>query len=322
MRVTNDMIDPELRRTAFVARLMIHPWPWFFRLMWRAAKRTHGKQIEGLRNEEIFIPRSGEGSSIRTRIWRPLQASGPLPVVLYLHGGGYFMGAPENFEPVIKQMIDTRPCVVAAPDYRKSFDAPYPAALDDAYDALLWVKNNAAALGVRSDQIMVGGHSAGGGLTAALTLLARDRGEVKIAFQMPIYPMIDDRQTSESARDNNAPLWNSASNALGWKFYLAGLTAKDEPVPAYAAPSRATDYSGLPPTVTFVGDLEPFRDETIEYVENLKKVGVPVEFALYKGAFHGFELVGAHARVAKEAQAFFLNSFAHAVDTRFAPQVA
>jgi acetyl esterase/lipase len=320
MRITNDMIDPELRGAAFAGRMLMHPWRWWFRLMWRAAKRTHGQQAAGLVNEEVFIPRTGDTSSIRTRIYRPLESQGPLPVVLYLHGGGYFMGAPENFTPVIKQMIDTRPCVVVAPDYRKSFDAPYPAGLDDCYDALVWIKNNAASLGVRADQIMVGGHSAGGGLTAALTLLARDKGEVKIAYQMPVYPMIDDRQTSESARDNNAPLWNSATNKMGWELYLAGLTAKGEPIPAYAAPSRATDYAGLPPTVTFVGDLEPFRDETIAYVENLKKAGVPVEFKLFKGAFHGFDLLGAKSRIGKEAQAFFLSNFADAVDHRFAPQ--
>jgi acetyl esterase/lipase len=209
--------------------------------------------------------------------------------------------------------------VVIAPDYRLSTEVPYPAALEDSYTALMWMKDNASALGIRDDQLMVGGDSAGGGLTAALTLYARDKGQVAIAFQMPLYPMLDDRMSSESAKDNNAPVWNSKSNTNAWKLYLGDLfgTAK---VPPYAAPARAEDYSSLPPTATFVGDLEPFRDETIEYVGNLKKAGVPVKFKLFEGCYHAFETICPNAEVSKRAVSFLLNSYKYAVDHYFAEQ--
>src|SRR3546814_233257 len=168
--------------------------------------------------------------------------------------------------------------------------------------SLLWLKTHAGELGVRDDQLAVAGMSAGGGLTAALTLLARDRGDVNIAFQIPLYPMIDDRMDSESASDSDAPVWNSASNGIAWKTYLGALFGAD--VPAYAAAARATDYRGLPPTCTFVGDLEPFRDETLRYVENLKAAGVPVAFELFRGAFHGFDVVAPKAAISQRATAF------------------
>ena len=166
---------------------------------------------------------------------------------------------------------------------------------------------------------MVGGESAGGGLTTALSLYARDKGEVNIAFQMPLYPMIDDRMITESARNNNAPVWNSNLNERAWKLYLGELYGKD--VPMYAAAARATDYKNLPPTVTFVGDLEPFRDETIEYVENLKKAGVPVKFEVYKGCYHGFDIACPDADISKKAIKFFIESFKYAVNNYFAAQI-
>jgi acetyl esterase/lipase len=218
-----------------------------------------------------------------------------------------------------KRFIDASNCIVVAPDYRLSIEAPYPAALEDSYDALLWMKDHVKELGIRDDQLMVGGDSAGGGLTAALTLYARDKEEVAIAFQMPLYPMIDDRMTNESAKDNNAPLWNSKSNFNGWKLYLGDLFGTPN-VPYYAAPARAKDYSKLPPTATFVGDLEPFRDETIQYVENLREAGVKVDFNIYRGCYHAFDAVCPKAEVSKEATAFIINSFKHAVDHYFSEQ--
>src|SRR5690606_17891497 len=134
----------------------------------------------------------------------------------------------------------------------------------DCYEILLWMKNNAGSLGIREDQLMVGGESAGGGLSASLAMYARDKGLVKLAFQMPLYPMIDDRMETESAKENNAYVWNSNMNRWAWKLYLGELFGRDN-VPVYAAAARAEDYSHLPPAVTFVGDIEPFRDETIEF---------------------------------------------------------
>ena len=171
---------------------------------------------------------------------------------------------------------------------------------------------------MRDDQLIVIGQSAGGGLTAAVTLMARDRGDVAVASQFPMYPMIDDRNDSESARDNDAPVWSAKHNRVGWDLYLGGLRGDD--IPTYAAPARETDYAGLPPTTTFVGDLDPFRDETIAYVENLRAAGVPVEFHLAPRSFHGFDLLKADAKPAQDANAFFEARFAAAVDGHFAKQ--
>jgi len=322
MRVKADMIDRELRWAAVLGRCIMHPSPWFVRLLASLSKRVgrRAHSVAGLRCEEIWIPRSGETSLIRTCVYKPLAFDKPLPALLYLHPGGYVLGTPEASLPIIRTFIETRDCVVIAPDYRKSLEAPYPAAIDDCYDALLWIKSNAEALGVRSDQIIVAGHSAGGGLTAAVSLRARDRGEVRIAFQMPIYPMIDDRMESESARDNDGPLWNSKMNALAWDLYLGDLKKRRQSIPYDAAPARATDYTNLPPTMTYVGDLEVFRDETLAYVGNLRRAGVPVEFLVFNGCFHGFDIFAPRAGVSKRATEFTMGCFARAVDGYVAPQ--
>ena len=136
--------------------------------------------------------------------------------------------------------------------------------------------------------------------------MARDRGDVRVAFQLPLYPMLDDRNDSESARDNDAPMWNAKHNRLGWDLYLGDLEGDD--VPKYAAPARETDYSNLPPTATFVGDLDPLHDETVAYVEKLRAAGIPVAFEVYEASFHGFDTV-ASSSVAQKAKAFLLEQF-------------
>jgi acetyl esterase/lipase len=131
--------------------------------------------------------------------------------------------------------------------------------------------------------------------------------------------MIDDRMTSESAIDNDAPVWDSVANRVAWGLYLGGLSDKD--VPAYAAPARATDFSGLPPAVTFVGDLEPFRDETVLYVQNLRDAGVLVDFELFKGCYHAFDKMNPYADVSRRALSFLMKSFKYAIGHYFAEQV-
>jgi acetyl esterase/lipase len=224
--------------------------------------------------------------------------------MVYIHGGGYLGGKPEEYHEIIRRLIETSPCVILAPAYRNAYAAPFPAAFDDCADTLLWLRDNAESQGVRTTGFVVAGHSAGGGLTAAVTAWATDTGEVPIAFQMPVYPMIDDRPTVSST-DNNAPVWNSTANQLGWRTYHKGLTD----VPVYAAPARATEFSRLPPTITFVGGVEPFRDETVTYVEALRDAGVPVEFELFEGAYHGFELLSPESGIGRRAWEFLLSRY-------------
>lgn len=146
--------------------------------------------------------------------------------------------------------------------------APYPAALEDCYLVLKWMKENAQELGINPNQLFVGGDSAGGGLTAAVCLYARDKGEVNIAYQMPLYPMLDDRMITASSQNNDAPVRNTASNEAAWALYLDGI----EEVPIYAAPSRADNLRNLPPACTYVGTIEPFHDETVDLVNRLREL--------------------------------------------------
>jgi acetyl esterase/lipase len=275
---------------------------------------TNGKKIKGLHCEEIYIPSRNGGADIRVRIFKPLNSSGKLPGMLYLHGGGLVMGNPEGSLSVIEKFIKTKPCIIIAPDYRKAFDAPYPAAFNDCYDTLLWIDENADQLGVIKDKLIVAGHSAGGGLTSAITLKASQTQDIKIAFQIPVYPMLDDRQDTNSATDNDGPIWNSKANKIGWSAYLSDLIKQGVEIPAYAAPARTVEFSILPPTISFVGDMEPFKDETIAYIQNLRKAGIPVEFKLFNGCFHGFETILPKLEISKEAWAFLLDSYGSYVE--------
>ncbi len=260
-----------------------------------------------------------DGSKMRTIILKPDHEVKDVPAVLWLHGGGYVLGFPENELGFMEKFLKTADCVMVSPDYRLGLDAPYPAALEDAYDALLWLKEHAVELGARDDQIFVIGGSAGGGLTAALTIYARDEGKVNIAFQMPLFPMLDDRGITESAKDNDAPMWDSTSNTIAWKFYLGSLYGTNS-IPAYAAPARLTDFSNLPPAYSYVGTIEPFYDETRLYFEKLKLAGIQCQLDTYPGGFHGFDEIGANTSLGKEARHKLLSAFGLAVRTYHRPQ--
>lgn len=326
MKVTKDMIDPQLRIMGRMTTLIMGNSMETIegvrnradnpslrdKMIARLIPKPKGYQIENRR-----IPRP-DGSQLRILIRKPLQPATGVPGILHIHGGGYHMGSPE-LEFHSAKYIELSNCVIVSPAYRLSIDEPYPAALADCYTALKWLKENAASLGVRDDQIAVTGESAGGGLTAATTLYARDQDEVNVAFQMPLFPMIDDRNNTPSATDNDAPGWNQTTNEVGWKLYLGNLWGTDD-VPAYAAPARAIDFSGLPPTYTYVGSLDPFCSETEDYIANLQQAGVDAELDVYDGAFHGFD-VAKRANVTKRAHASLHAWFERAIQTHFAPQV-
>ena len=267
--------------------------------------------------EKRKIPSTGR--DIKILIFRPTATkkdSEQTPGVLWIHGGGYATGMAE-MAYFSRPLALVKKCgaVVVCVSYRLSIEAPYPAALEDCHSALCWMKEHAAELGINDSQIMVGGESAGGGLTAALCMYARDKGSVNIAYQMPLYPMLDDRDT-ESSRDNHAPIWNTKRNHVAWKLYLKGLA---EILP-YAAPARQTDYSNLPPAYTFVGDIEPFYCETLSYIENLKAAGVGASVDVYPNWFHAYDMFFPFKAMAKKAIARFEEQFCYAAEHYFAPQ--
>lgn len=315
MKVKKNQFDESLRpyvyKGIFISKLISRKW--MINPINALTNLGKGKNIKDLDCKEAYIPSNNEGKDIRVRIYRPKKNSGTtLPVMLYNHGGGYMLGSPEGSSILFKYFIEKRKCVIVAPDYRKSIKHPYPAGFNDCYDTLLWIRDNANSLNINPSKLIVAGHSAGGGLTAAVTLKARDTGDVNIAFQMPIYPMIDYRQKTNSAQKfNSVPVWNSVTNALGWNLYLKDTKGV---VPLYASPSLNNDYTNFPPTITFVGDLEPFLDETINYVEALKNANVPVKFELFKGVFHAAESIAPKSAMARKENGFLLNAYAEYYD--------
>lgn len=320
MNITADMINPELRLVGSLIRFVL---PSFSETTFKLCNfilDNFGIGVNvtrGIKYEQIKISRA-DGSELRLCVYSPKQPKEGVPGLLWIHGGGYAIGIPEQDHAFVQAFVEASGSVVVAPDYTNSTSAPYPAALNDCYQALLWLRDNGERYGMRSDQIFVGGNSAGGGLTAAVTLLARDRGEVSVAFQMPLYPMLDDRMITESSQNNDAPIWNTQSNIAAWKLYLGEDFGTDN-VSKYASPARETDYSGLPPTLTYIGTIDPFRDETVNYVNALREAGVEVSFKMYDGCFHGFDMFS-YTSVAKDAKQFMIDGFMYAVENYTKPQ--
>ena len=236
--------------------------------------------------------------------------------ILWIHGGGYIAGMKEMVHMSrAVDLVKRFGAVVISPGYRLAIQRPFPAAAEDCYSALVYLKNHAQEFGIRRDQIMVGGESAGGGLCAAVCLMARDRKSINIAFQMPLYPMLDDRDT-ESSRNNHGKIWNTRKNHLAWRLYLCG-TPKMQ-VPAYAAPARTEDFSDLPPAYTFVGDGEPFYVETLHYIENLKRAGIPADVDVYHTDIHAFDMMRPELEISEVATEKFNQAFDYAKAHYFA----
>jgi acetyl esterase/lipase len=229
---------------------------------------------------------------VRVVLYMPPGAARLRPALLHLHGGGYVLGQPESSDAKLKSLAAELDIVIASVDYRLPPEAPHPAPVEDAYAALCWLYMQAAELGVDRGRIAVGGESAGGGLAAALALVARDRAEVPVCFQWLIYPMLDDRTCVQE--DSNLCtgefIWTREANIFGWSALLGGAPGGDA-ISAYAAPARADSVVNLPPAFIAVGALDLFLDEDVAFASHLLRAGVPVELHVYPGAFHGFDMV-------------------------------
>ena len=234
--------------------------------------------------------------SVPTLILKP-KAIEPAHVgLLWIHGGGYITGMKEmvyisRAVDILKQYGVT----VYSPGYRLAWLHPYPAAINDCFAVLEYMDKHREELGF--DRIMVGGESAGGGLCAAVCMMARDKG-IHVSFQLPLYPMLSNLDT-ESSRDNHGRIWNTQRNHLGWRVYLRGDAKKT--VSPYASPAQQTDYRSMPPCYTFVGEGEPFYAETLQYVANLKAAGVEAEADVYPTNVHAFDMLYPEQEAAKQA---------------------
>jgi acetyl esterase/lipase len=284
-RVTTTEFHPDLRRVARLApRTLVGPRSLRLIRKLSAAIRQR-KAPEGV--EVLTL-----GSGVGVRLHRPVGVSRPTAALLWIHGGGYVLGNAQQDDVLCHRFTRELGVTVAAVDYRLAPEHPYPVPLEDCYSALTWLAGLPA---VDPARVAIGGASAGGGLAAALALLARDRGEIAPVLQLLAYPMLDDR--SGSGPDHpKYRLWSPRSNRFGWQCYLGNAD------PQVAVPARRDDLSGLPPAWIGVGTHDLFHDEDLAYAQRLTAAGVPCHIEVVQGAFHGFDLVLPKAAV---SQAFF-----------------
>ncbi|CQD03019.1 alpha/beta hydrolase [Mycobacterium lentiflavum] len=245
----------------------------------------------GVRIEDREIPGRDGDPAIPIRIYLPEQRSAPAGVYS-VHGGGFVAGDLETEHGTNVILARELGVAVVSVDYRLAPETPFPGGLEDVYAGLVWTAENAHELGIDPQRIAIHGTSAGGGLCAALALLARDRGGPPIAFQFLSVPELDDRLATASMTDfTDTPLWNRPRAILSWDCYLGAGRAGTDDVPIYAAPARATDLTGLPPAYVSVMHFDPLRDEGVAYALAMLAAGISVELHLFPGTFHGSMLI-------------------------------
>jgi acetyl esterase/lipase len=246
-------------------------------------------------SEDRVVPGPDGEPDISVRIYRPVAAAGTRPGIYYIHGGGMVLGNVEGEDAAATSICDLVGAVVVSVEYRLAPEHPHPAPVQDCYAGLAWTARHAEELGIDPARLAIYGGSAGGGLAIGAALLARDRGFPALCFQMPIYPMIDDRnETASSHEISDIGIWDRAGNIEAWKWYLG-----DGQPDQYAAPTRAENLAGLPPTFIDVGTVDLFRDEDIEFARRLMQAGVPTELHVHPGAYHASENFAAAAELSQ-----------------------
>jgi len=239
---------------------------------------------------DVTINDDPSGRQVRVRVMSPRERQGQIAGILYIHGGAFVLGDVDANARLSVRYVDAVPAVVVHVDYRLAPEHPFPAAYDDCLAALGWMRRNAVSLGIDPDRTGVVGSSAGGGLAAAVGLADRGSEHVPLRCLALMYPVLDDRLTTPSSTGSpQAPLWTSTDMKLMWDMYLGELPAGSADVPSTAAPARETNLSGLPPTLVVACDLDPLRDEDIEFAGRLAASGVTTELKLYEKTFHGFD---------------------------------
>jgi len=264
--------------------------------------REQERQLASVRTAPVALPgmsaKAFQATGMRDGIEPTVLLYAPAspairPVLLHIHGGGFIFGSAYNYDMINQHLAAVLDCAVLCVDYRLAPDAPYPAALDDCDAALRWLAGNAAELSIDPARIVVMGESAGGGLAASLCQLTRDQGGPALAGQILVYPMLDDRTSDLQDPHPFAGeyLWTRDYNRYAWSAFLG--SHKNVP-PEYAVPARTANLAALPPATIFIGALDLFLEETLEYARRLTRAGIPTELHVYSGAYHGFDMV-AHA---------------------------
>jgi acetyl esterase len=238
--------------------------------------------------EDRTIP--GPASPIPLRIYTPAM-DGPLPIFIYLHGGGWVIGNIESSDGLCRALCNASRCIVISVDYRLAPENPFPAAVEDSYHAVLWVSKNALSFGGDESRIAVGGDSAGGNLAAVVTQIARDRGRPALKYQLLIYPVTDAACDTPSYSQNSEGYFLT-KDAMRW-FWGHYLGRDGNPGDPKASPLRAHSFKDLPPAMVITAEYDPLRDEGESYANRLRDAGVPVQLIRYEGVIHGFFTMGA-----------------------------
>ena len=310
------LMDPELR----VAFEQILPLflnmpedPVAVRKLMEQLPLPERQQSERVMVEDQHVPGPSGAPEVPVRIYTPATRTGTLSGLFWIHGGGFTAGNPEQDDALCERIVEEVGCVVVSVDYRLAPEDPFPAGPEDCYAALRWMAASAKDLGIDAAQIAIGGASAGGGLAAAVALMARDRKEVPLVFELLIYPCLDDRHITPSSKAIAATgmLWERNASLRGWKAYL-GANLQGEISP-YAAPARVADVAGLPPTYIMIGELDLMRDESIEYAMRLMQADIPTQLHVYPGAFHGFDLLATSASISQRAISEYIDALKHAL---------
>jgi acetyl esterase/lipase len=260
----------------------------------------HEGRIE---REEHTVPRPDGGPPLAVTVFRPAGSNGPLPGLYFLHPGGMITGDRFTGINTALDWVDDLKAVVVTVEYRLAPEHPHPAPVEDCYSGLAWTAENSQMLGIDPDRILVVGGSAGGGLAAATSILARDQNGPSIRAQILLCPMLDDRNQSVSSHQYvGVGVWDRLNNEVGWTALL-GEARGGPTVPPYAAPARLDDFSGLPEAFIDVGSAEVFRDEAVAYASRLWEAGVQAELHVWAGGFHGFTGSVPGAEISREALA-------------------
>lgn len=252
------------------------------------------KPAERARGEQHWVREPANTNDLRLCLYRPEHDvdTQDLPAILYVHGGGFVLGCPEMADDYLADLAIESGAMIVAVDYRLAPEHPFPAPLDDCYRGLEWLLRQQAALGVNPERIVIMGHSAGGGLAAALSLLVRDRGEISVAGSVLIYPMLDHRTGTPGAPVQNPGAgrfsWSREANQFCWQCYRGEYLCDDDRALLFS-PALADDLSHLPPSFIAVGALDLFLDEDMAWAGKLSRLGVPVELHVYPGVPHMFD---------------------------------
>ena len=244
---------------------------------------------------------------VPVRIYTPEGLNAAVPGILHIHGGGFVIGNLDSEHGTCVALCRRLGVVIVSVDYRLAPETPYPGPLEDCYAALQWASSNSARLQIDPARLAIFGQSAGGGLAAALALLARDRSGPAICFQYLGIPELDDRlQTSSMQRFVDTPMWNRPNAEISWDFYLGDQYQRGaDDVPYHAAPARAEDLTGLPPAYVNTMEFDPLRDEGVEYALKLMRAGVATELHSFPGTFHGSSLFSSARISQRESREMF-----------------